>query len=67
MSQEAVGNSYIGTFNFSPLTAHGLHQWSPNEDNISLVYEEEKEKENDPEESKKLSPYEISVLTEKTK
>ena len=64
MSQEAVGNSYIGTFNFSPLTAHGLHQWSPDEDNISLVYEEEPE--NDPEKPKILSPYEIAVLKEKT-
>ena len=35
MSKESINNAYVGDFKFSPLTAHGLAQWIPNEDKIS--------------------------------
>ena len=63
MEKPGVDNSYIGEFKFSPLAAHSLSQWIPNEDEIVTSMDGDDET---PEKHEKLTPYEISVLRQKT-
>lgn len=64
MEKQGVDNSYIGEFKFSPLAAHSLSQWIPNEDEIETSMDGDADEI--PEKHEKLTPYEISVLRQKT-
>ena len=41
MNEESINNAYVSDFKFSPLTAHGLTQWYPDEENIEMDWPEE--------------------------